>query len=230
MRHAEKLDDVDHEWAASAARAYDAPITDSGTVHARSVGENLSAEGAHIDVVVCSPFMRCLQTTEFVLDGYDMRQQEKHSSWVPVKVAIDFGLSEVLTERNVPTQPHFLSLPELLKDAPGLASRLLLESDGNYSACSPPHWPETMTAAMARYTETLLRLPQRFPHKNILVVAHGDTVAQFIAVTEKVNKELIYQMPYCAKASARMLYEGGGGHPSFREGMHDDNILILADL
>ena len=38
--------------------------------------------------------------------------------------------------------------------------------------------------------------PHRFPHKNILVVAHGDTVAQFIAVTEKVNKELIYQAEF----------------------------------
>ena len=47
----------------------------------------------------------------------------------------------------------------------------------------------------------------RFPEKNILVVAHGDTVAQFISVTHKVNKELIYQMPYCAKASAIMVYE-----------------------
>ncbi len=34
----------------------------------------------------------------------------------------------------------------------------------------------------------------RFPGKNILVVAHGDTVAQFVAVTCKVNKELIYQV------------------------------------
>ena len=45
----------------------------------------------------------------------------------------------------------------------------------------------------------------------------------------QVNKELIYQMPYCAKASAEMFFEEGNGHAAFRHGRHDDDILILSD-
>ena len=40
-----------------------------------------------------------------------------------IQVAVDFGLSEVMTKRNVPTEPTFMSLDEILDLAPGLKSR-----------------------------------------------------------------------------------------------------------
>jgi len=182
MRHAEKLDDVDDAWAASAPRPYDAPITPTGVEQARAVGAELAASGARIDVVACSPFLRCLQTAEHVLEAYQAGRPEPR-----VQVAVDLGLSEVMTKRNVPVAPTMLSEQEALSLAPGLKGRLMPAPDGGYAISQAPSWPETMTAAMARYTETLLRLPQRFPQRNILVVAHGDTVAQFVSMTEKVR-------------------------------------------
>ena len=118
MRHAEKLDDVDPDWSASSQRPYDAPITEKGCQHARQVGEEVAREGAVIDVVVCSPFLRCLQTTEHFLEGY---LAGRSSSSIPVQ--IDFGLSEVMTEHNVPMKPVALTLPQILSLAPGLRYR-----------------------------------------------------------------------------------------------------------
>jgi hypothetical protein len=87
MRHAEKLDDVDPHWSACAERPYDAPITDAGCAHAKEVGVQVGKAGADIDVVVCSPFLRCLQTTQHFLEGYEAARA---CSTLPV--AIDPGL------------------------------------------------------------------------------------------------------------------------------------------
>ena len=52
-----------------------------------NVLQEMAKEGADIQVVVCSPFLRCLQTTEHFLRGYlDGRSSS------PLPVAIDFGL------------------------------------------------------------------------------------------------------------------------------------------
>mmetsp|Transcript_70557 Transcript_70557/g.146950 ORF Transcript_70557/g.146950 Transcript_70557/m.146950 type:complete len:157 (-) Transcript_70557:214-684(-) len=155
-------------------------------------------------------------------------------------------------------QPHFSTVEDILLYEPSLQGRLRGWVDGPSGLLSLPGaapddgiggqgglaafespalsaWPETMTGAMARYSEAFQRLPSRFPVGNILVVSHGDAVAQFISMTQKISKELVYQVPFCAVAGAQMELrrapDGGVGLPAWVEGATSvsEHVLILQD-
>eukprot|EP00271_Cylindrocystis_brebissonii_P013086 TRINITY_DN32667_c0_g1_i1.p1 TRINITY_DN32667_c0_g1~~TRINITY_DN32667_c0_g1_i1.p1 ORF type:complete len:447 (-),score=72.26 TRINITY_DN32667_c0_g1_i1:265-1605(-) len=62
MRHGERLDVVDPTWAVKAQRPWDPPLTDWGKWQSFQVGARLRAEGYGVTRIVCSPYLRCLQT------------------------------------------------------------------------------------------------------------------------------------------------------------------------
>ncbi|MCO5572758.1 hypothetical protein L7F22_026517 [Adiantum nelumboides] len=69
MRHGDRLDDADHNWIFKAPRPWDPPITDVGKRRARRVGQTLRHQGLNITRVICSPFLRCVQTASEVIIG-----------------------------------------------------------------------------------------------------------------------------------------------------------------
>ncbi|MCO5569997.1 hypothetical protein L7F22_023712 [Adiantum nelumboides] len=69
MRHGDRLDDADHNWTFKAPRPWDPPITDVGKRRARRAGRTLRHQGLNITRVICSPFLRCVQTASEVIIG-----------------------------------------------------------------------------------------------------------------------------------------------------------------
>lgn len=72
-----------------------------------------------------------------------------------------------------------------------------------------PPWPEQLSQARVRYNDAFKRFPATLPAGNILVVAHGDTVAQFVAYTKGIPDDCVYSVPPCSIAAADVTLEGG---------------------
>ena len=62
MRHAERQDEVDEEWASREAarggRPHDPPLSANGMQQAADTGQRLAADGLRIGAIVVSPFLR----------------------------------------------------------------------------------------------------------------------------------------------------------------------------
>jgi hypothetical protein len=137
------------------------------------------------------------------------------------RIECDRAVGEVQTARNVGARaPELLERGALVAAEPGLAGALADEWDPVGGAAP---YPETLEEAAARYEEALARIAARLPAgRSALVVAHGDTVAQWVAMTQRCSKNDVYSMPHCAAAAGRAT--GGAAW----EDVHlDDEIGVL---
>lgn len=202
-----------------------------GRHQARDAGALLAGEG--IGVIVCSPFVRCLQTAREVVRGLGVRGNN-------LRIHVDYGLSEVLSERNMKgVTPSPLPLGSLEEDVRALivqpASCLVCRGDGTRTclACEYgggvafPEYPEALRGSAGRYWGAFERVATRYGQAtgmSVLCVAHGDTVAQFVGDTrEGVSKDDVYETPHCCWAMA-FCHAGGGG---WRDGADSGNIGVL---
>ena len=64
---------------------------------------------------------------------------------------------------------------------------------------------------------------------HVLIVAHGDTVAQYVALIRHIPEENVYSVPNCAVASAHMTVTSGGGAVYSRTLVGDD-VLTLESM
>eukprot|EP00271_Cylindrocystis_brebissonii_P007751 TRINITY_DN21416_c5_g1_i1.p1 TRINITY_DN21416_c5_g1~~TRINITY_DN21416_c5_g1_i1.p1 ORF type:complete len:491 (-),score=51.74 TRINITY_DN21416_c5_g1_i1:2033-3505(-) len=62
MRHGERMDAVMKSWSATALRPWDPPLTHWGKWQSLQVGCQLRDQGCRATRVVCSPYLRCIQS------------------------------------------------------------------------------------------------------------------------------------------------------------------------
>lgn len=205
MRHGDRLDDADHKWIHTAPRPWDPPLTESGKRRARKVGRRLRQEGWNITRVVCSPFLRCIQTaSEVVISLCALDTSEDDSTGLPVpidpskvKVSIEYGLCEVMNSfaiqaPNLPPEgPTILDLTDL----EALLPAGTVDTTVQKIMPEPPNWQETLYASHKRYVDTFQAIADMFPHENVLCVTHGEGVGVSVSRYESV---FVYQVRYCA--------------------------------
>ncbi|XP_057873818.2 uncharacterized protein LOC131079794 [Cryptomeria japonica] len=103
MKHGERMDNYDPQWAESEPRPWDPPLTDDGKLQAWRTGQKLRREGGNITRVFCSPFLHCVQTAAEVVtalcvtDDHANAPSSKDVVIDPskVKVSIEIGLCDV---------------------------------------------------------------------------------------------------------------------------------------
>ena len=215
MRHGMRIDEHDVTWREKSNRPYDPYLTSEGRRQARAAASMILAEserdGAVVHVV-SSPFLRCLQTAAEVANSLGIE-----------RITIDYGLCEALLPRNVATSPTYLP-PDRLRMTDGSFARISFA----HTPQPEPRWPEDLATARARYTDAFIRIPEALgPAGNILLIAHGDTVAQFVAIAKGIPEDSVYSVPNCAIASADLLSSAGGKYGRLRAG---DDILTLDGL
>eukprot|EP01126_Amoeba_proteus_P006839 TRINITY_DN1240_c0_g1_i1.p1 TRINITY_DN1240_c0_g1~~TRINITY_DN1240_c0_g1_i1.p1 ORF type:complete len:438 (-),score=110.37 TRINITY_DN1240_c0_g1_i1:105-1307(-) len=175
VRHGERYDYTDIEWAPKAAQPHDSPLSKVGIVQARDVAERLAYTKPHL--VVSSPFQRSVMHAE------PLAQKLRK------KICIEPGLAEFLC-KDTRTR-----VPEFTLDAISLTPWI----SGKYK----PFWPElqleTWEEAASRTSQTTQELIQRcygkgdliiFSHRSTLqgVMAHivphweGDTKLEYSAI------------------------------------------------
>lgn len=206
MRHGDRMDDADRNWVLTAPRPWDPPLTELGKWRARDVGRRLRREGWNITRVVCSPFLRCVQTASeaiTALCALDTSTEGARTSREvaidpsKVKVSIEYGLCEVMNSlaiqiRNLPPEgPSTLDL----KDLEALLPAGTVDVTVKKLMTKLPNWPETLDAAYERYVETFHAIADMFPKENVLCVTHGEGVGVSVSHFREVT---VYQVRYCA--------------------------------
>ncbi len=170
-RHGNRLDFVNPEWFNTAERPYDPPLSEDGVVQANQLGQRLVGEG--IRHIFASPFLRTVQTANFVADALDL----------PIK--LESGLSEWLNPAWMRTNPERLSMQELQELFPRI--------DPSYTSRVIAHYPETSEKVLERTAETAKRLMTEFS-EDILLVGHGASVVGvtqgLVGGTPEVNASL----------------------------------------
>ena len=170
-RHGNRLDFVNPEWFNTAERPYDPPLSEDGIVQANQLGQRLVGEG--IRHIFASPFLRTVQTANFVADALDL----------PIK--LESGLSEWLNPAWMQTNPERLSMQELQELFPRI--------DPSYTSRVIAHYPETSEKVLERTAETAKRLMTEFS-EDIFLVGHGASVVGvtqgLVGGTPEVNASL----------------------------------------
>eukprot|EP00281_Chroomonas_sp_CCMP1168_P014629 CAMPEP_0206214224 /NCGR_PEP_ID=MMETSP0047_2-20121206/1551_1 /ASSEMBLY_ACC=CAM_ASM_000192 /TAXON_ID=195065 /ORGANISM="Chroomonas mesostigmatica_cf, Strain CCMP1168" /LENGTH=172 /DNA_ID=CAMNT_0053636445 /DNA_START=180 /DNA_END=699 /DNA_ORIENTATION=+ len=144
-------------------------------------------EGA-VNLIVSSPFLRCIQTAAEIAAAMGVK-----------RIILDNGLCEVMLPRNVSEPPTFippLKLP--------LVDPFLGQFTYKASTEPAPSWPEQLTQA-----RVVTPTPSGgFHGTSVLLVAHGDTVAQYVAYTRGIPDDCVYSVPPCSVAAADVTLQG----------------------
>eukprot|EP00435_Cladocopium_sp_Y103_P010447 s3233_g2.t1 len=167
VRHAERADDmhVFDDWGCSQdARdfPFDPPITTNGVQPAKELAYDLKKQLLAVDLVISSPYLRCLQTAEILAEAFD------------AVVLLDSELGEVLGPSVFETRPpssvrSWQSAKSLCRTQRAKAGRAMDKK---------PQWPETLKDARVRYAKRFLDYLRRSRRakKSCILVTHGHMV------------------------------------------------------
>ena len=153
VRHGERQDTADPEWARTAERVHDPGLTELGRWAAWRVGRRLAADPP--DAVYASPFLRTVETADEICREAGL------------ETALEPGLGE---HRN---PEWFDAEPETLPHET-LAERFETVWTG-HDPHLVPEFPETHAEASARAGETTRRVAAETAGR-VLLVGHGLTV------------------------------------------------------
>lgn len=152
-RHGNRIDFIRPEWFETAEMPYDPHLSDDGEIQAWELAQRLKDEP--IDRIFCSPFLRTVQTANYVAEVLDL------------PLYLEWGLCEWLNPDWMHAMPETLP-PETLKAQ-------FPRIDLGYRSRIQPQYPETDELCWQRTAETARRLVAEFP-SNSLFVGHGASV------------------------------------------------------
>jgi broad specificity phosphatase PhoE len=211
-RHGERADVVDDDWARTAARPHDPPLTALGRRQAAATAQALTNE--RIETVFSSPFLRCVQTAAII------------AAHLKCTVCIEPGLGELLNPRWFSSHPVDAGMSQTVLQAAaaqatqsgggsgagGGAVEPLIDdsyrptfdtterrSDGRFGAHGDFRalcFPEGAREAADRYAQVFAALEGVARHS--LLVTHGFGVQ---AVAELIGGAEIFECDYCALTS-----------------------------
>lgn len=174
VRHAERADSALELPPGSSAEAHDVGLSQHGRKVATEAGRELAAvaarQGAYINLVICSPYRRCVETG--ALMG---RQCGSH-----VTLLLDKSLGESYNARHFDRRPGKLRVVAQ-SDALRFCLSLGVTCKERRSGRWPP-WGESNHEARRRVASRFLQLLHHaaITGRNIVVVAHGEGVASCV--------------------------------------------------
>lgn len=187
MRHSLRLDleCISNEekaklWPEINARPYDSPIVESDLPIQQAQELIRSLKDESFDVVYCSPFRRCLQTAGHVLRTLHKAGKVKNAEVTAVR-----GLGEVMW-KITPLTLEYLSLEQMATEAGESVTVLGIIGE-------TPNANEDASGSANRFFSTILQIQKENPGKNILFIAHGDTVA----AAGSIAKQVVYEVLEC---------------------------------
>ena len=151
VRHGNRIDFVDPSWRGRCGN--DPHLSEDGIVQAKRTGLRLAGEG--IEAVLSSPFLRGVQTADFIAEALGL------------KVFIEHGACEWMKAEWFPEGPPYKSPAEIAARFPRV--------DLRYESVLHPRYPETEEDAMSRAGEAARLLVEKF-RGNIVVIGHGASV------------------------------------------------------
>jgi broad specificity phosphatase PhoE len=172
-RHGSRLDFDDPEWARSAARPYDPPLSGHGREQARGMADRLAR--VPIAYLFSSPFLRCVETAAPIAER------------VGVAIRIERGLSEWLNSEWFPEPPELLPLSVLAESFPRVDVTYRSRGDAQYGESGP--------GALRRSGDTARKLAAEYAG-NLVMVGHGASVLGAMAALLGLDPERVPDVGY----------------------------------
>ncbi|CAJ1455388.1 unnamed protein product [Effrenium voratum] len=211
VRHAERADS--HEAFDAWCTAEDAeqhpldpPITKQGLLQAQELAEALSRQKVEFQVVISSPFLRCLQTATVLAEHFN------------ASILLDQELCEVLGPDVYEVEP-----PEVPWRAVAKMKSLLQETSASRLNSARlmgqrPKWPEQLGAARCRYAKRFFDYLRRARHtkRSCILVSHGHMVQVCASVLPACMQRKIISVDYAGVVLAtchRVESEASGSVP-----------------
>lgn len=208
VRHAERVDGAwDQSWIGTQQweqYPHDPAITEVGRQQARACSERLLATCASFDVIVSSPYLRCVQTALVLAEALD------------ASIMLDYELGEsmakeVFGDEGPSTTPwrsskELLSALEVLKESSSCLTRLKLDR----TLGVPPQWPESRSQVSMRYAGRFVKYLKRASRsrKHVVLVTHGGMLPACARVLPATSGLELSSVGYCASLIARLWHPG----------------------
>eukprot|EP00438_Fugacium_kawagutii_P009724 Skav210496 [mRNA] locus=scaffold601:206948:212341:+ [translate_table: standard] len=201
VRHAERADNMQafDAWGCSKDAAdfpHDPPITAAGVAQAEQLAHVLEAEEVNFDVIVSSPFLRCLQTALILAKKFG------------TTVLVDQELGEVMgppvfeTEPPLPPRP-WSNLQKVLAESEASSDLHSALKAGRFMG-KQAKWAETLEQARLRYVKRYLDYLRRSRHtrRNFLLVTHGHMVQACATILPANQHRKVVSVDYCGTVVA----------------------------
>lgn len=185
VRHGQRIDNIDKTWKTRAPRgAWDDPtLTARGLNQACECGTRLANE--QIDAIICSPFMRCVQTAAAISTAH-----KDHP-----RICIEPGICESLNVCQDP--PGYLPTDQISVDFPMVDTKYI-------PIISRPEPELNEIGCSGRISEVIQNSLQRFSG-NLLFVSHGSPIAMF-------HEVLTGQWHYVGQCTISKFVSDESGH------------------
>ncbi|UJR11443.1 hypothetical protein I4U23_015622 [Adineta vaga] len=194
VRHGERVDHSNTQWAKDAQFPNDPPLHDNGKQQANELGVYAAQLQPRITHIYASPFLRTIQTALIIADRLN---QNSSSSNVNTKIRIEPGFGEFYEEEYEWNSKRIFRAVEDLVEIPHNTEYF----DKNYqSLFNEKYYLDLGIEKREHLRDRLKRMLQRLleVHKddcNILIVTHAATVIEgaraFITLTKEQDETLI---------------------------------------
>ncbi|CAK9046151.1 unnamed protein product [Durusdinium trenchii] len=231
LRHGQRADDPEafDEWGCSedAERfPHDPPLTPNGFQQAELAAKELLKEGLAFDVVITSPYLRCIQTALVVCETFKS------------DLLLDYALSEVygapVFEHPPKQERPWESLMSCLQasDASAFGGLDLSRIKAARLMGQRPQWPETMPKARMRYAKRFLDYLRRARHTNrsCLLVSHGHMVQVCASLFPANQHRQISKVDYCGAVAATWNRQASRGSDDVSTRRHRAGRSATVDL
>ncbi|KAJ1855077.1 hypothetical protein GGH12_001761 [Coemansia sp. RSA 1822] len=230
VRHGERIDHIDETWAQSAQTPYDPPLTNDGHLQAQRTGALIHTLEHQAQVtggtqrteylVLTSPFLRCVQTSEELCRGFQRQHTQMHSNlnteW---RMAVEPGLCEVMSENYFAEPVPDSLIDQRISDITRNTVCTNMAYDTTYTQVKQelPTYPENFQDMMARFVGTLdyttsrqideISLAQAGVEtgvrKVVVMVTHGAGVGSLLWATTR--QPGAHTVPYCCLTRAQIV-------------------------
>jgi len=153
IRHGNRLDFADPDWAKANDYPVDPPLSADGVLQAQATAAFLS--GQPIRHLFASPFRRTMETASWIAEALGL------------PVCIEEGLREMLLIEWFPQLPKI--------DSDETLAKRFARVDTTYEDRCIPVWPETKEDSRARGARTITRLAADF-QGDLALVTHGGMI------------------------------------------------------
>jgi broad specificity phosphatase PhoE len=172
VRHGNREDFSNRDWAKSAERPYDPGLSEDGARQAQEAGLSLRDRPVHR--IYASPYLRTIQTANHIADVVDL----------PVR--LELGIGEIL--------PNIQEAPLLLSDDE--RRQRFARLDFSYTSAYQPVYPQVEIEAHKQAAETVQRIADLHPDENIIFVTHASPVIGIVRHLTNTHEPI--KVPLCS--------------------------------
>jgi broad specificity phosphatase PhoE len=200
----------------------DPPLSEDGLSSAKDLGKTVRSfaeeSGSRIDVVVCSPYTRCMQTGAIICEVLG-----KGTRWI-----VDESLGEIYGPSVMgPVEPRRCVRP--FGDFPpkGVSRSVLKHLPKTVGRW--PTWPEDVRQARRRFANRFLTYLKRSiaTRRNFLLVTHADCVGAALSVLPGFAQQVVERIDYGGMLLGRRQAACQGAGAVFRSYL--GNLFSVAD-